>query len=136
MSETNPAWEPGEVEREARQRLLSGVTGLHGDLPPGVGLLLELAAKLIARSFAAYAEGDWETSDALITEGRHACGDMFSALTYQVASPAFPTALTSRTGKVSWPASPSRSCARTRHPRQRQHPPRRRLASPSVLPTN
>jgi hypothetical protein len=35
-------------------------------LPPGVGPLLEVTAGLVARAFAAYAGGDWETCDGLM----------------------------------------------------------------------
>jgi hypothetical protein len=41
--------------------------------------LLEVAAELVVRAFAAYAEGDRETCDGLITEGRHVCGEVFTA---------------------------------------------------------
>jgi hypothetical protein len=47
-----------------RERLLCGTAGLYGDLPPGVGPLLEVAAGLIARSFRAYAAGDWASTTA------------------------------------------------------------------------
>ena len=90
MEAGNPAWVPGEAELEARERLLDGATGLYGDLPPGVGPLLEVAARLVARAFAAFAEGDWETSDALVTEGRHACGEVFTAFVEHIASPGWP----------------------------------------------
>ena len=86
----NPAWVPGEVELEARERLLRGTTGLYGALSPGVGPLLEVAAQLVAHAFAAYAEGDWEACDGLITEGRHACGEVFTAFVEHIASPGWP----------------------------------------------
>ena len=70
--------------------LLRGTTGLYGDLPPGVGPLLEVAAKLVAQAFATFAEGDWETSDGLVTEGRHACGEVFTAFVEDIASPGWP----------------------------------------------
>jgi hypothetical protein len=79
----------GEAEREARERLEDGVTGLYGDLPPGVGPLLEVAAKLIARAFAAYAAGDWETCDAQLAEGLAASEEVFTAFVEHVASPAW-----------------------------------------------
>jgi hypothetical protein len=90
MEAGNPAWVPGEAELEARERLLYGATGLYGDLPPGVGPLLEVAAGLVAHAFAAFAEGDWETCDGLVTEGRHACGDVFTAFVEHIASPGWP----------------------------------------------
>jgi len=93
MGESSPAWVPGQpdpVHREVRTGLASGVTGLYGDLPPGLGPLLEVAAELTARAFAAYAEGDWETCDGLVTEGCEACGTVFVMLTERVISPAFP----------------------------------------------
>lgn len=70
MEAGNPAWVPDEAELEARERLLVGTTGLYGDLPPGVGPLLEVAAELVVRAFVAYTEDDEETCDALVTEGR------------------------------------------------------------------
>ena len=82
---------PGEADpahREMRAGLEEGVTGLYGDLPPGVGPLLEVAAKLIARAFAAYAAGDWETCDAHLAEGLGAGEEVFAALAEHVTSPA------------------------------------------------
>ena len=49
-----------------------------------------MAAKLVAQAFAAFAEGDWETSDGLVTEGRHACGEVFTAFVGHIASPEWP----------------------------------------------
>ncbi len=89
MGTDSPFWVPGEAEREARERLKDGITGLYGDLPPGVGPLLEVAAKLIARAFAAYAAGDWETCDACLAEGIAAAGEVFAALVEHVTSPAW-----------------------------------------------
>jgi hypothetical protein len=83
----NPAWVPGEAELE---RLLDARPGPYGDLPPGVGPLLEVTARLIAQAFAAFAEGDWETCDALVTEGDHACGDVFAGMVEHIASPGWP----------------------------------------------
>jgi hypothetical protein len=59
-------------------------------LPPGVGPLLEVTAGLVAHAFAAYAGGDRETCDGLITEGRHACGEVFTAFAGHIASPGWP----------------------------------------------
>ncbi|MGH3194522.1 MAG: hypothetical protein ACRDNT_01025 [Streptosporangiaceae bacterium] len=87
--EDNPAWVTGSLVRAARERLEDGVTGLYGDLPPGVGPLLEVAAKLIARAFAAYAAGDWETCDAHLAEGLAASEEVFTALVGHVTSPAW-----------------------------------------------
>ena len=86
-------WVPGQPDpahREVHAGLAGGVTGLYGDLPPGLGPLLEVAAELTARAFAAYAEGDWETCDGLVTEGCEACGAVFVMLAEHVISPAFP----------------------------------------------
>jgi hypothetical protein len=85
-----PSWVPGDAGREARERLRLDVTGLYGDLPAGMGPLLEVAAELTARAFAAYAEGDWETCDALLTEGRAAAGGIFTVLAEHLVSPALP----------------------------------------------
>ena len=90
METGNPAWVPGDAEHAARERLTLGTTGLYGDLPPGVGPLLEVAVKLVAQAFMAFAEGDLETSDALVTEGRHACGEVFTAFAEHIASPEWP----------------------------------------------
>jgi hypothetical protein len=83
----NPAWVPGEAELE---RLLDARPGPYGDLPPGVGPLLEVTARLIARAFAAFAEDDLETCDALVAEGVHACGDVFTGMVEHIASPGWP----------------------------------------------
>jgi hypothetical protein len=85
-----PSWVPGDAESEPQERLRLDVTGLYGDLPPGMGPLLEVAAALIARAFAAYAEGDWETCDGLVAEGRAAAGGIFAALAEHLVSPALP----------------------------------------------
>jgi len=85
----NPAWVPGEAEPEARERPEEGVTGLYDDLPPGVGPLLEVAAKLIARAFAAYAAGDQETCDAHLAEGLAPSEEVLTALAERVTSPAW-----------------------------------------------
>jgi len=49
---------------------------------------VELSATMAARAFAAYAEGDWETCDALLTEGLEAAGSVFRAFTEHLVSPA------------------------------------------------
>jgi hypothetical protein len=90
MGTDNPAWVPGEAEREARERLEEGVTGLYGDLPAGVGPLLEVAAESLARAFAAYAEGNWELSDAHLAEGRAAAPAIFTDFAEYILSPAYP----------------------------------------------
>ncbi len=89
MGTDSPFWAPGEAEREARERLEDGVTGLYGDLPPGVGPLLEVAAKMIVRAFAAYAAGGQETCDAHLAEGLAAGGEVFTALAERITSPAW-----------------------------------------------
>jgi hypothetical protein len=53
VSTEQPSWIPGDAEHDARERLRLDVTGLYGNLPPGMGPLLEVAAELIARAFAA-----------------------------------------------------------------------------------
>jgi hypothetical protein len=72
------------------EHLERGHAGLHGDLPPGVGPLLEAASALVAQAFAAYAEGDWETCDRLMAHGREACGEVFTEFAEYVVSPALP----------------------------------------------
>jgi hypothetical protein len=52
-------------------------TGLYGELPPGVGPLMELASALIHQAFTAHKAGDLASCDAFIAEGRHACGGVF-----------------------------------------------------------
>jgi hypothetical protein len=69
-----------------REDLALGATGLYGGLPPGVGPLLEMSAALVARAFDAFAGGDWETCDALLMEGREACGWIFTDLAERVCS--------------------------------------------------
>ncbi len=90
MGTEQPSWVPGDAEHEARQVPRLDVTGLYGDLPAGMGPLLEVAAGLTARAFAAYAEGDWETCDALLAEGRAAAGEIFTALAGHLVSSALP----------------------------------------------
>ena len=104
MEAGNPAWVPGEAELEARERLLAGTTGLYGDLPPGAGPLLEVAAGLVVRVFVAYTEDDEETCGALVTEGRHACGEIFTAFVAHVTSPGWPYRVVSPfwDGFVAW----------------------------------
>jgi hypothetical protein len=87
MGTDSPFWMPGDAEREVRDRLEDGVTGLYGDLPAGVGPLLEVSAKCVARAFDAYAHGNHELSDALIGEGHAAAGDVFAALVERIATP-------------------------------------------------
>ena len=41
------------------ERLVDGVTGLYGNLPPGLGPLLEVSAERVARAFDAWTNGDW-----------------------------------------------------------------------------
>ncbi len=73
----------------ARERLEDGVTGLYGDLPPGVGLLLEVSAACVARAFDAYARDDHELCDSLIAEGMAAAGEVFVALVERITTPAW-----------------------------------------------
>ena len=73
----------------ARERLEDGVTGLYGDLPRGVGPLLEVSAACVARAFDAYARGDHELCDALIAEGIAAAGEVFAALVERITTPAW-----------------------------------------------
>jgi hypothetical protein len=85
----SPFWVPGEAEREARERLEEGVTGLYGDLPPGVGPLLEVSAQCVARAFQAYARGQLDLCDAILAEGMGAAGEIFAGLVERVTSPAW-----------------------------------------------
>ena len=75
-----------------RERLLA--TGVYGDLPPGVGPLVELSSDLIVRAFTAYAAGDLAACDGLVIEGREACGEVFTALVEHVLSPELPFRVT------------------------------------------
>lgn len=75
MGTDNPAWVPGEAEREAREGL--GATGLYGELPAGISPLMDLAAVLIHRAFTAHKSGDLAACDAFITEGQNACSGVF-----------------------------------------------------------
>ena len=122
METGNSAWVPGDAERAAGERLALGTTGLYGDLPPGVGPLLEVAVKLVARAFMAFAEGDWETSDALVTEGRHASGEVFTAFVEHITSPEWPY----RVDSPFWEGFLARLAAAAPHPE-----PEPGLASPS-----
>lgn len=99
MGTDSPFWVPGEAERETRERLEEGVTGLYGDLPPGVGPLLEVSAAAVARAFDAYAHGNYELSDALITEGQGAAGEVFAMLVERLTTPAW----LARVDSPDWP---------------------------------
>ena len=72
MGTDNPAWVPGEVEREGL-----GTTGLYGELPAGIGPLMDLASALIHQAFTAHKSGDRAACDAFIVEGQNACGGVF-----------------------------------------------------------
>ena len=91
----NPAWVLGElapsrhVRHDVREHLEHGHPGLRGDLPPEGGLPARSAAALVARAFAAYAKGDWETCDRLVAQGRGAWGEAFTEFVAYVVSPAF-----------------------------------------------
>jgi len=91
----NSAWVPGELEpsrhvsHEVREHLEHGHPGLRGGLPSGAGLPVEPAAVLVARAFAAYAKGDWETCDRLTAQGCGAWGGAFIEFVEYVVSPAF-----------------------------------------------
>jgi hypothetical protein len=91
----NRAWVPGElgplrhVRHEVREHLEHGHLKFHGDLPPGGGLPVEAAAVLVARAFAAYAQGDWGTCDRLVAGGCGAWGEAFTEFVEYVVSPAF-----------------------------------------------
>jgi hypothetical protein len=54
-----------------------GGTGLYGELPAGIGPLMELASVLIHQAFTAHKSGDLATCDAFITEGQNACSGVF-----------------------------------------------------------
>jgi hypothetical protein len=70
--------------------LVDGVTGLYGNLPPGLGPLLEVSAERVARAFDAWTNGNWELCDAQLAEGRAAAGDIFTGVVERVVSPAYP----------------------------------------------
>ena len=95
----SPFWVPGEAERAARERLEEGVTGLYGDLPPGVGPLLEVSATCVARAFDAYAHGNHDLCDALISEGLGTAGDVLTYLVERLTTPAWLT----RVNSPHWP---------------------------------
>jgi hypothetical protein len=90
MGTDSPFWVPGEAELEARERLEDGVTGLYGDLPPGLGPLLEVSAECVARAFDAYAKGQMELCNALLAEGMGAAGEIFTGLVERMTSRAYP----------------------------------------------
>jgi hypothetical protein len=69
---------------------MDGVTGLYGNLPPGLGPLLEVSAERVARAFDAWTKGNWELCDAQLAEGLAAAGDIFTGLVERVVSPAYP----------------------------------------------
>lgn len=93
-------------------------TGLYGELPPGIGPLMDLASALIHQAFTAHKSGDLAACDAFITEGQNACGGVFQMnAEYVVRWPnhtgdqawmAFLAHLATRTGPLSpeIPASP------------------------------
>jgi len=89
------AWAPGElappcrVRRDVREHMEHGHPGLRGDLPPEGGLPARSAATVVARAFAAYADGDWETCDRLMARGWAAWGEAFAEFVAYAISPAF-----------------------------------------------
>jgi hypothetical protein len=86
MGADSPSWVPGEAELGVRERLEEGVTGLYGDLPPGVGPLLEVSAQCVARAFQAYARGQLDLCDAILAEGLGAAGEIFTGMVEGVTS--------------------------------------------------
>ena len=90
MGTDSPFWVPGEAAPGTRERLADGVTGLYGDLPPGLGPLLEVSAECVARAFDAFARGQLELCNAVLAEGMGAAGEIFTGLVERVASPAYP----------------------------------------------
>jgi hypothetical protein len=90
MDTDSPFWVPGEAAPGTRERLVDGVTGLYGDLPPGLGPLLEVSAECVARAFDAFASGQLELCNAVLAEGMGAAGEVFAGLVERVASPAYP----------------------------------------------
>ena len=52
---------------------------LYGELPPGIGPLLDLATVLLHRAFASFRTGNLAVCDAFLNEGLHACGGLFEA---------------------------------------------------------
>jgi len=111
----NPARAAGElgsphhVRREVREHLEHGHAGLCGDAPPGGGLPVESAAVLVARAFAAYADGAWEMCDRLMARGwgRRARPSPSSLST--LSRPRFLTGPPTGPGMPSSPGSLSRS---------------------------
>jgi hypothetical protein len=91
----NPARAAGELgsprhlRREVREHLEHGHAGLCGDAPPGGGLPVESAAVLVARAFAAYADGAREMCDRLMARGWGAWGEAFTEFVEYVVPPAF-----------------------------------------------
>ena len=67
--------EPGDPHSD--DRALDDRSRLYGELPPGIGPLMDLASALIHRAFTAHKSGDLASCDAFITEGQHACGGVF-----------------------------------------------------------
>lgn len=69
MEADNPPWAPGgpahprHVRHDVHEHSEHSLPGLRGDLAPGVGLPARSAATLVARAFAAYADGDWDACD-------------------------------------------------------------------------
>jgi hypothetical protein len=95
MEADHPAWVPGElapsgrVRHDVHEHLEHSLPGLRGDLAPGVGLPTRSAAVLVARAFAAYADGDWEACDRLMAQGWGAWGEAFIEFVRYAVSPAF-----------------------------------------------
>jgi hypothetical protein len=69
---------------------VDSATGLYGNLPPGLGPLIEVSTECVARAFDAWTEGNWELCDAMIAEGQGAAGDIFTGVVERVVSPAYP----------------------------------------------
>jgi hypothetical protein len=90
-----PPWAPGGLEsprqvgHDVREHLDHGHPGLRAGLPSGADLPARPAATLVARAFAAYADGDWETCDRVMARGWAAWGEAFTGFVAYVVSPAF-----------------------------------------------
>ena len=72
-------------QRGPHERLVEGVTGLYGNLPPGLGPAGGVR-RALARAFDAWANGE-ELCDAQLAEGHAAAGGIFTGVVERVVSP-------------------------------------------------
>jgi hypothetical protein len=132
MGTDSPFWVPGEAERAARERLEEGITGLYGDVPAGVGPLLELSAEHVAKAFDAYAHGNHDLCDALIAEGLAAAGDVFAYLVERLTTPAW----LARVDSPHWPTFVAELAFMVLDPDPAPAPPAPRPPAPPAEPVN